>query len=391
MLIKNLDVADGLVNGATGEILAIIQSNESSPMPKAVIVKFDNNKIGRQARQASKIPLRNYRDGVPILPSEVKQHSGSTETSPEITRIQIPLVLCWACTIHKIQGATLETVVISFKGLKTKGQAYVAISGATSLQGVCLLDFRSQSIKADPAVSEEMTRLRQKTSVVRAIEELDTIQPDLYRICFFNSQSFWALHKKDILSDPHICTSHLIALSKTGQMDQSPRLKGYAQVIAKPRTSQQGGGVALYCRSDSDLILEELDITSPVSVEALAAHISSKSSPFTVNCMLLYNPPHTPLKDIYNAIEHFLKNHSGTYVIVGGDFNIDMNKPSNKVTKCLSDHGLVQVTTSPTHQSGSHIDHVWTNITAPQPAVIAMWTYYSDHKQIYLDVTKNLL
>jgi hypothetical protein len=55
MLVKNLDVSDGLVNGATGEILDILQTSNMSSMPKAIIVKFDNNKIGRMARQASKI------------------------------------------------------------------------------------------------------------------------------------------------------------------------------------------------------------------------------------------------------------------------------------------------------------------------------------------------
>lgn len=49
MLIKNLDVSDGLVNGATGKILDIIHSESSSSFPKAIVIQFDNRKIGRIA------------------------------------------------------------------------------------------------------------------------------------------------------------------------------------------------------------------------------------------------------------------------------------------------------------------------------------------------------
>ncbi len=89
-------------------------------MPKAAIIKFDDSKTGRLARQSSKIPLHSYDNGIPILPFEAKEHVGRSETSPKVTRIQLPIVLCWACTYHKLQGATLDKVVMSFQKLRTK-------------------------------------------------------------------------------------------------------------------------------------------------------------------------------------------------------------------------------------------------------------------------------
>ena len=117
MLIKNVDIADGLVNGSTGLVLDIVFRSGQS-MSKAVIVVFDDRHIGSMTHQSSSLPLQQYRYGTPILPFEVKEHAGRSDSSPEIGKIQIPLVLCWACTIQKVQGATLDKVFMSFKGLQ---------------------------------------------------------------------------------------------------------------------------------------------------------------------------------------------------------------------------------------------------------------------------------
>jgi len=52
---------------------------------------------------------------------------------------QYPLRLAWAVTIHKAQGKTFDEVVVDFgKGTFAPGQAYVALSRCTSMEGLVL-------------------------------------------------------------------------------------------------------------------------------------------------------------------------------------------------------------------------------------------------------------
>jgi hypothetical protein len=56
------------------------------------------------------------------------------------TRQMLPLILCWGCTVHKMQGTTVCTSVVNLMGAKlfAPGQAYVALSRVRSFNGLRL-------------------------------------------------------------------------------------------------------------------------------------------------------------------------------------------------------------------------------------------------------------
>lgn len=71
---------------------------------------------------------------------------------PIVSRNQIPLILAWSLSIHKSQGQTLSLVEVDLKKCFEKGQAYVALSRATSRRGLQVKNFDRNRIKASGKV-----------------------------------------------------------------------------------------------------------------------------------------------------------------------------------------------------------------------------------------------
>ena len=79
--------------------------------------------------------------------------------------MQFPLTLLWVCTIHKVQGLSLQERVLSFDLIKQKlfnqGQMYVALSRITSKDRFYFIGKCSKtSVKVNISVKNEFERLR---------------------------------------------------------------------------------------------------------------------------------------------------------------------------------------------------------------------------------------
>jgi ATP-dependent DNA helicase PIF1 len=80
-------------------------------------------------------------------------------------RRQIPLILAYAISIHKAQGQTLSRVKVDLGKVFEKGQAYVALSRATSREGLQILRFDVTKVMAHPKV----------TGFYRSLEGVDRV------------------------------------------------------------------------------------------------------------------------------------------------------------------------------------------------------------------------
>jgi ATP-dependent DNA helicase PIF1 len=70
----------------------------------------------------------------------------------QASRSQVPLILAWALSIHKAQGQTLDRVKVDLGKVFEKGQAYVALSRATSMEGLQVLRFDPKKVNAHERV-----------------------------------------------------------------------------------------------------------------------------------------------------------------------------------------------------------------------------------------------
>ena len=117
MLLVNIDVDSGLVNGTRGTVKSV--------SPDQVVILKDDGVLANIDRVT-----------FPVEDGERLFHFS-----------QLPLTLAWAVTIHKVQGCTLDSACIEI-GTKifSPGQAYVALSRCRTLEGLHLTE-RVQKFK----------------------------------------------------------------------------------------------------------------------------------------------------------------------------------------------------------------------------------------------------
>lgn len=172
MLIKNID--ETLVNGSLGKIIGfmdertfdaynnneeqfhMLQSTEDEDLnPSEQRQKMKINSLGNTTQT---FPLVRFvisdgttRELLCIRETwKVELPNGEVQAS----RSQVPLILAWALSIHKAQGQTLERVKVDLGKVFEKGQAYVALSRATSMDGLQVLRFDPKKVVAHDRVGK---------------------------------------------------------------------------------------------------------------------------------------------------------------------------------------------------------------------------------------------
>jgi len=97
-------------------------------------------------------PKVKYNNGVHRV---MTPHTWISDKIPGIGVSQVPLILSWALTIHKSQGATLDAAEIDVgSGIFECGQTYVALSRVKSLNGLYLTSFDVSRIRINKKVKE---------------------------------------------------------------------------------------------------------------------------------------------------------------------------------------------------------------------------------------------
>jgi len=131
MLIRN--IGSGAVNGSIGLIVRFEYSQKTSSFQP--VVRF--TVLGSAVRELHISP-NTWQNTLP-------------DGRVIAQRIQIPLILAWAITIHKSQGQTIPRLLVDMQGVFENGQAYVALSRSSDPSQLQVVNFDKSLVKADPA------------------------------------------------------------------------------------------------------------------------------------------------------------------------------------------------------------------------------------------------
>ena len=131
MLLKNLNVDAGLVNGTIGKVKDLTR--------KGPVVTF------------GKANIEVLPEKWEIIEDKIND-SGKVVRKTVAYREQIPLKLAWASTVHKTQGITCDSIYLDLAGCWASGQAYTALSRVRTIDGLTLSSIDKSMIKVDERI-----------------------------------------------------------------------------------------------------------------------------------------------------------------------------------------------------------------------------------------------
>jgi hypothetical protein len=374
-LTTNIDTSDGLVNGAQGTLTSI-NVLHADPLKGTIFINFDHPDVGKMAKQA--FAKRKQLDGVPIK-SHVSRFAVGSDKTFYVNRNQYPITLCWAATIHKVQGQTLDRIVASFDSKRpfTSGQAYVALSRTRTMDGLYLLDFDQQKISANKPAQVEMTRLQDQ--MVFHWNHQCLRHEDAQHLVHLNIRSFSA-HLKDLLCNKLLSQAEFICLTETHLKSEVQPLSNMFNSFCNPSAH----GIAAFISKQISSQKVPLRSTHDLEFLSLVSTIHRKR----IIIVTLYRPPcespGTFLRQLESLLTH-LPLHLPT--IITGDFNIDLLKScsaSANLRRFMEVQGFTQLITHPTHRDGGLLDHIYVNNMVTVLSAGTIDCYYSDHQAIYL-------
>ena len=385
MLTSNINVSDGLVNGACGFLAGIM----CCPFGEVhtLLVKFDNENVGLAAIATSPYKTQ-YSTAVPLVPISVTFKIGKRKAL-EVSRKQFPITLAWSLTIHKVQGLTVDKIVVSMAGRFGPGQAYVAFSRVKSVAGLFILDFDSSKIKADECVKNEMQRLYQNPLIgVQKSIIYSYPSRQYFRLAHLNVSGY--LQKMKYIEKANWKKFEVLCFSETW-LGKSHALSGHSHsdhvIVRKDRCAVPGlenighGGVLLLSAQPCKEITFDLPY-----FEAIAVNVQTTSD-FDLNILTIYRRPGgIPLQQFLSIMERAMNLLPKAPTIVLGDFNSDILFQNSPVNAFMIRQGYRQHVIGPTSDHGTCIDHVYSRNVTMSVQVETEDTYFSDHRTILVAI-----
>ena len=390
MLTRNCNVDDGLVNGVMGHISHFVFSQKHSENTViAVGVIFDNVNVGKKSGKRTE-------NGNIVLIERVQEDILEKKTKA-VVRQQFPLRLSWACTAHKVQGMTVDKVVVNLDRTFSAGQGYVALSRVTSKEGLFIETNDPGSllkkIYADPEVQSALQDMHliglpnfsssseeDITVVLHNIQSLNKHITDLKRDIRFRKADVICLTETWLRSEQNTSAFTLSGF----QFHHTAREDSYdcnSTELRKLQTAK-GGGVAVYVNENKQE--KTVILFSGKNVEGIGVDFVT----YNVVLLTVYRPSSynvsSFLKNLKRMIDLLRSPNRGLVCI--GDFNEDAGS-TGPIQAFMNDNGLKQIVDFNTTEGATILDHVYIS-SSLQANVIKIPTYYSYHDALLVAIKK---
>ena len=395
MLTTNIDINDRLINGQMGTIkkIAIYQSTSK---PSVIYVKFDDSQAGIKTIQKC---TDNYAREHSVVPNQcvlarIKLRPGKS-SSAEIQRLQFPITLAWACTVHKVQGLTVNEIVVCFDLHRQKhfnyGQIYVALSGPRSLQGLHVIgQLENKHVRANSKVHAEYHRLRQQADTDCSFSPVNDDKNFKISLCLLNIRSLQK-HGIDIKHDANLNICDILALTETQLLPHhsdniiTEILHPYA-FHRQDHPTDKYSNSAICSKNNINLVQKQyFPSINGLICNTLIANINKE-----LKFLLTHRKNNSDTQQYLQNLNNILQ--TTTVDIILGDFNINyFNELLILLLKQLTNSlQYIQIVNKPTFISaGSLLDQVYVKQSLYdeiQNEVVTV--YYSDHDCVKTIITQ---
>ena len=385
MITCNIDVSDKLNNGQIGQVYQF--KFDANGIITKIYLKMEDDKAGLNTMASDSYATQHKVVPIERVEKEIKIKR-NCPSSPSLKRLQFPLILSWACTIHKVQGKQFPKIVVNFDLQKQKsfnsGQIYVALSRVHSLDGLYLTGtYNRNSIKANRRAAEQYQYMRDNCQLIPIKDFEPAGEGSSLTITLLNTRSL-PKHSADIAADDILMSSDILCLTETQLTPDSDNecCLDLQPFLSIPNSREDRFTSILYGFNP-----EVVDLIYCRDIPGASVFQVQKQSFSTepVNIILLYRKNSLSANDLFYMLNNLINDDFDIHIILG-DFNINaFTENNNYVFEYLSDYQLV--INEPTHISGSLLDHVYVKkdvINEVEVSALVKNVYFSDHDAIKL-------
>ena len=321
MVTVNINVSDGLANGVCGTVTGIDSTGNEV---HTILVKFDSVRVGKQAIADSQYK-QIFPGSVPIQRQSVKFFTGKGRQSVEAKRSQFPLTLAWGCTIHKVQGKTLDKIVVCMQGNGAfmPGQAYDAFSRVRNLNSLYFIGFDAKAIKVNAAAIAEMDRMQVQAPLLMQGTDMTHCSDTGLKITLLNIRSY-VEHEKDLHVHKELHNVDIFCFVETflKESHQVSSVLGNSRIFRadRPTSLGRGGGVMIAANED----VSPYQLVIPLSgIEYTIISVTKCSR--KINIVTVYRPPNFSPATFFVKIQNLIRSlPSDDITVIVGDFNFDL-------------------------------------------------------------------